>query len=417
MCGASDITLAWLFRAVVPPPPTPERPNGGGTQGFPSPGGRAHLVFPLAMGHFLETAGVLPTVSSYFSSSASISSVHLPTTASSTRSLTAVPSHPALACDPCSVFYARDGALAYGITVALPLVRYAENRQAIHAALDTAFDSRFSDASLPQVFLSVLLLSDHAPGPPRARSPVPSFRGGLLRLIRNIRIRPEPAFDIEVAGAAAAAANTYHAAVEWTVRDLLHAIPVRRGLSESFSLPRVATDGSLADSPPPPPPPIWPLGAVLADAFERLDIADDTPTPSTAEGIEGVANASRGRPPRSRVNGRALAAAAPLLQNPLPGFIAMLRAVALGTVGSARSNDNAPPSADSCSYCAKSWRGRSAAWCRSTAATPHASSRASSGSLPPPFQYRRPLRRGKASRLARTIAARRQRASQPAASP
>ncbi|KAK0656974.1 hypothetical protein B0T16DRAFT_385591 [Cercophora newfieldiana] len=55
----------------------------------------------------------------------------------------------ALACDPCSVLYSRNGALAYDVTAALSLVRYAENRQVIHATLDTAFEGRFSDTCLP----------------------------------------------------------------------------------------------------------------------------------------------------------------------------------------------------------------------------------------------------------------------------
>ena len=259
LCGASGMTLAWLFRAPssgLHKPPTP----GGGTEGFPPPASRTRLAFPLAMGHFTETSGVLASLS-----------------AASTPMLSGPsPQTPSLVCDPCSVLYSRDGALSFGVTAALPLVSFSDNREAVCNALATAFEGRFADSDLPQVFLSVLMLAaENSVATPRLPpTPIPS----------------EMKFDISATVATAAAASTFRAAVEWTARDLLSSVVALRELSETFSPP--------SDT----PAPVWPLGTVLAGSFEELDSSCD-------DGEPGMAS--------------------PLLRYPLPGFITILRAAPL----------------------------------------------------------------------------------------
>ncbi|KAK3385218.1 hypothetical protein B0H63DRAFT_180387 [Podospora didyma] len=324
ICGASDITLAWLFRPVVLPP------NGGRTRNFPLPGSRTHLAFPLAMGHFAETSGVLPGGPALPRRGSFFSTVSLPSTATPPRAPpSAAPFCPALACDPCSVLYSRDGAHAHDVTAALPLVRYAENRQAIHAILDTAFEGRFSDTCLPQVFLSVLLLSGNMAGPPHHPG-APDRKRARLSLDNTSRLSISDS-DLRAAGTAVVQNNTYRNAIEWTVRDLMHAVPVPRELSESFSQSHAETPSESV-----PPLGTWPLGTVLASAFESLDLANEEPASSSAFGDATTATMAAGTISTRRnpsATGRALAAVGPLLRYPLPGFVAMLRAAALdGTI-------------------------------------------------------------------------------------
>ncbi|KAI0969731.1 hypothetical protein F4678DRAFT_438024 [Xylaria arbuscula] len=258
LCGASDMTLSWLFRAASSSPYHP--PTGVNTEGFPPPRSHTRLAFPLAMGHFKETSSALASLSP----------------ASTPRLLGPSPQIPSLVCDPCSVFYTNNGALSFGITTALPMVSFFENREAVCGALMTAFEGRFAESDLPQVFLSVLTFAaERSVGTPRlSQSPVPS----------------QMEFDIHATMAAAAAATTFRAAVDWTVRDILHSVVALRELSESFSLP--------SDS----PAPVWPLATVLVGSFEELDASCDA-------------------------NGRSLAA--PLLRYPLPGFVTIVKAISL----------------------------------------------------------------------------------------
>jgi hypothetical protein len=181
-----------------------------------------------------------------------------------------------LVCDPCSAFYMNNGAFAYGITVALPLVRFTENRDSVRAALSTAFEGRFADADCPQVFLAVLLQAVNKR--PRTPRPYPT---------------PSPAeFDLPATMAAANAANTFRDAVEWTARDLLHSVVVIRELSEVFS-------------PPSTPGPLWPLSTTLAGLFEELDAS------GWCEGDRNPGVVSS------------------LLRYPLQGFVVILKASAL----------------------------------------------------------------------------------------
>ncbi|KAK5633905.1 hypothetical protein RRF57_009619 [Xylaria bambusicola] len=256
LCGANDMTLSWVFRAASSSP----SPTGANTEGFPLPRSHTRLAFPLAMGHFKETSSVLASL--------------FP--ASTPRLLGPSPQIPSLVCDPCSVFYTNNGALSFGITTALPLVSFFENREAVCGALMTAFEGRFAESDLPQVFLSVLMFAaERSVGTPRP-----------LETPAHSRIE----FDIPATMAAAAAATTFRAAVDWTVRDILHSVVALRELSESFSLPSNS------------PAPVWPLATVLAGSFEELDSSCDN-------------------------NGRSLAA--PLLRYPLPGFVTIVRAVSL----------------------------------------------------------------------------------------
>ncbi|KAH6890268.1 hypothetical protein B0T10DRAFT_314939 [Thelonectria olida] len=260
LCGATGMTMAWLFRAPSSGPYKPPTPDGG-TEGFPAPGSRTRLAFPLAMGHFTETSGVLAS---------------LPPAPPLTPSRTSSSPLPTLVCDPCSVLYTRNGALSFGIAVALPMVRFTENREAVCSTLAAAFGHRFAEDDLPQVFLSVLMSATNTS-------------------VRTPMCPPTPApsemdFDISATMAAAAAANTFRAAIEWTARDMLYSVVALRELTQSFSLP--------SDT----PAPVWPLATVLAGSFEELDSSSD----------DG---------PRGQV--------APLLRYPLPGFITILKAAPL----------------------------------------------------------------------------------------
>lgn len=234
LCGATGMTLAWLFRAPTHGPDVP--PTPGGTAGFPEPGTRTRLAFPLAMGHFAETSGVLATSTT----------VSTPVFRDSSQRV------PMLVCDPCSAFSTSTDAFPYQVTAALPMVRFSENREAVCRLLSAAFQGRFADSDLPQVFLSVLMLT--ADKMARARTPKP-----------NPTWAPSPApsetfFDIPATMAIAHAAVTFRAAVEWTAQDLLESAPALRTLSESFSPQRSPSQH-----------PIWPLEAVLAGSFEEVD--------------------------------------------------------------------------------------------------------------------------------------------------
>ncbi|KAK0644680.1 hypothetical protein B0T16DRAFT_418085 [Cercophora newfieldiana] len=268
VCGAHDITLAWLFRTTGRRPETPGSP-GRATEGFPDPGSRIRLAFPLAMGHFAETSGVLVAPQR----------VSTPIPRGVPAAATTAVRVPALVCDPCSVFYARDDAPNFGVVAALPLVRYAENREAVNKALSKAFQYRFADDDLPQVFLSVLLLAlqsgaDGPRGPPTPASLV----------------------DIDLTMKTAAADNTFRKAVEWAAQDLLQGVPVLRELSAAFSQ-------SVASFSPRPTQKET-LGKVLASSFEE------------AEMTGGLADEAWGRAP-------------PLLLYPLVGFVVMLPAAAM----------------------------------------------------------------------------------------
>ncbi|KAI0430424.1 hypothetical protein F5Y09DRAFT_307786 [Xylaria sp. FL1042] len=258
LCGADNMTLSWLFRVPSSSPYNP--PTAVDTEGFPPPSSHTRLAFPLAMGHFKETSSVL----------ASLSPASTPRLLGPSRQI------PSLVCDPCSVFYTHNGALSFGITTALPMVSFLENREAICDALMKAFEGRFAEGDLPQVFLSVLMFAaERSVGTPRLPpTPTPS----------------QIEFDIPATMAAAAAASTFRAAVDWTVRDLLHSVVALRELSETFSLPY--------DS----PAPVWPLATVLAGSFEELDSSCD--------------DNERDR-------------AVPLLQYPLPGFVTIVKAASL----------------------------------------------------------------------------------------
>ncbi|KAH7305321.1 hypothetical protein B0I35DRAFT_484071 [Stachybotrys elegans] len=256
VCGATDMTLAWLFRSVELTSSSP-----GPTAGFPPPHSRTRLAFPLAMGHFAETIGVFTERSSGYAGGGG-------------NGMTTRRRPPLLACEPCSTFFTQTGAQSFGLTAALPLVRYAAVR---------GIRARFDDADLPQVFLSVLLSAVEnigspsnsgpttAPPAPAAAAPSASLSGD----------------GIESAFAAAAAANTFRAAVEWTVGDLRGSLNVIDDLSETFSQSSTS---------------IWPLGNVLYNLFDE--------TYPHGAGING----------------------APLLRYPLPGFVVMLRAAALNNI-------------------------------------------------------------------------------------
>ncbi|KAK1988229.1 hypothetical protein LZ30DRAFT_777074 [Colletotrichum cereale] len=254
VCGATSITMAWVFRSPFSGPEA-------GTQGFPLPGSHTRLAFPLAMGHFPETSGVL----------ASLPSASTPTPGRSSSSPL-----PTLVCDPCSVMFARQGPLSFGITAALPMVGFTENRDTVLGILAGAFENRFARADLSQVFLSVLVsaAAESSVGTPRFQpTPAPS----------------EMDFNITATMAAAAAATTFRSAVKWTVRDILYSETTLRELTEFFSLP--------SDT----PAPVWPLATVLAGSFEELDSSG------------GDDDESQGL-------------VAPLLRYPLPGFLSILEA-------------------------------------------------------------------------------------------
>lgn len=268
LCNVSGVPLAWLFRTSSSGPYKPPTP-GPITAGFPAPGSHTRLAFPLAMGHFTETSSVLATVSG-----------------ASTPLLTgSLQKPPTLVCDPCSVFYTRNGALDHGFTVALPMVRFSENREAVCRALSRGFEDRFADSDVAQVFLSVLMhASDKSGGTPKVYSATPP--ASLVDL------------DIQATMAAAAASATFRAAVEWTASDLLYSVVALRELSENFSL-------SSAQSAP-----VWPLAAVLTGAFEELE-----------DGWGGCHH----EPVEDGWGGHAQGLSAPLLRYPLPGFVTILK--------------------------------------------------------------------------------------------
>lgn len=261
VCGATGITMAWLFRS-------PLVGLEANTQGFPLSGSHTRLAFPLAMGHFPETSGIL----------ASLPSASTPYTGNQSSSKL-----PTLVCDPCSVMFVHQGPGSFGITGALPMVRFAENRSVVLDILTGVFEKRFAEGDMSQVFLSVLLTVAA-----EAELGTSMFQATPASTDRN--------FNIEATMAAAAAANTFRAAVEWTVRDLFYSVTAPRELSESFSLSSNT------------PAPVWPLASVLAGSLEELDSSG------------GGKNGSQG-------------SMAPLLRYPLPGFLSILKAAPMLNVG------------------------------------------------------------------------------------
>ena len=193
-------------------------PASTSTVGFPPPGSRTRLAFPFAMGNFHETDVLSSTI----------------------------------CCDPCSSFAVRTASSMNPeetINAAIPLVSYAENKASINDALDKIFSLRFAEEDLPMVLLSVLLTA-----------------------------RPRFVAAASEQAASLTAATTV-SAIDWAVRDLLHAIPVLKELSESFSHPDAKA-------------PLWPLAYVLSESF-----TDETHPPNQ-----------------------------PLMCYPLPGFIVLLAA-------------------------------------------------------------------------------------------
>ncbi|KAL4724450.1 hypothetical protein ACLX1H_009066 [Fusarium chlamydosporum] len=172
---------------------------------------------------------------------------------------------------------------SFGITGALPMVRFAENRSVVLDILTGVFEKRFAEGDMSQVFLSVLLTVAA-----EAELGTSMFQATPASTDRN--------FNIEATMAAAAAANTFRAAVEWTVRDLFYSVTAPRELSESFSLSSNT------------PAPVWPLASVLAGSLEELDSSG------------GGKNGSQG-------------SMAPLLRYPLPGFLSILKAAPMLNVG------------------------------------------------------------------------------------
>ncbi|KAK4160914.1 hypothetical protein QBC43DRAFT_380965 [Cladorrhinum sp. PSN259] len=261
----------------------PPTPNPGSTPGCPLPGNCTQLTFPLAMGHFPETASVLAQAPS----------------ASATPSLLNFsqqqkqPMVPMLVCDPCSVFCTRVGPHNFGITAALPMVRFQDNSEAICSILHTAFERRFAKVDLPQVFLSVLILAE------LDLLKFPTTSQAILPLNGQPNPPPQTSVDLASAAAAAKASKTFREAVEWTAHDLLHSIMSTRELSQPFSSPAA-----------PQPSMVWPLSNVLARHFEELD---------TASGAEYFGHQGNilVQPP------------SPLLRHPPQGFVVFLRLAAL----------------------------------------------------------------------------------------
>ncbi|EJT71635.1 hypothetical protein GGTG_10890 [Gaeumannomyces tritici R3-111a-1] len=274
LCHASDMTMAWLFRVPVPGGElTPRSSISSPTPNFPSQGSCVRLSFPLAMGLWPETAGVLTVPPP------------APTAAAGKCRAVAPSAHqmapPALVCEPCSVFFARGGASEHGVAAALPLVRYKHNRDAVDRTLRVVFEDRFSDAHLPEVFLSVLLMAASSLASP---SPSAGDGAGSHRL--------STAVDIGTGAAATREQSMFRAAVEWTARDLLKTALTVHELSESF-----CRKGEV-------PARECVLGSVLVDAFV------DPAFLSGSFGTEGK----------------------PLLQYPLAGFVVILQAAAIAGV-------------------------------------------------------------------------------------
>jgi hypothetical protein len=117
LCGGTETLLMLLFK---------KPPQDLHTPGFPGPGSRAKLTFPLAMGCFPE----IDVISTY------------------------------LCCDPCSSHLARLGTSPLGdeIIGSYPLLRRGrdENQSTWIEALDEAFQKRFDRLDIELVFLAVL---------------------------------------------------------------------------------------------------------------------------------------------------------------------------------------------------------------------------------------------------------------------
>ncbi|KAK4461255.1 hypothetical protein QBC42DRAFT_339105 [Cladorrhinum samala] len=272
LCGTKEITLAWLFRAPssknlsVPINGPPGSGIGvGGTAGFPLPGSSTRLTFPLDMGHFPETAGVLAR-----------------------WPFPAQPQVPMVACDPCSYFCANAGPSssgALGITAALPLVNFGENKESMLRILGMAFGSRFEEGDLAQVFLSVLILAEQELSRNGADTPLSSHQKSLKDGDDDFS---KSGLDVPEVMDAAAQLNVFREAVEWTARDLLQGVEVVWTLSETLSGEHSGVAGAL--------------GEVLGGLLERLD---------------GTGNEHGGRE------------AGPLLRYPLPGFVVIIKLAGL----------------------------------------------------------------------------------------
>lgn len=153
ICGAGNVTMAWLFRT----PPTQLT-----TPGFPALGESSTPAFPLAAGNFPETDIV----------SASI------------------------CCDPCSTLCVNVGSSPASETIigALPMVLYAENTKSYEEALYKALGRRFALEYVAQVFLSILLSSQDvfSDGANAAHEPyVRAIRWTCRDLIKNSTALPE----------------------------------------------------------------------------------------------------------------------------------------------------------------------------------------------------------------------------------
>ncbi|KAK3986684.1 hypothetical protein QBC44DRAFT_311082 [Cladorrhinum sp. PSN332] len=276
LCRATDITLAWLFRTSGRAETMLPAPDPGGTPGLPSPGSHTRLAFPLAMGHFPETSGVLAQQQGQ-------------------------PVTPMLVCDPCSVFCSRDGIQSHNITAALPMVRFSENSDVICSVLGTAFEGRFAKTDLPQVFLSVLMLVE-------SEDKTPATSGSLASFFSSSSYshgQPSSEMNFDLAGAVAAvrASRTFREAVEWTARDLLYSTTSTRELSHSFTLPSASQQ----------PATVWPLSNILAGHFEELD------TMSGAKHVNQQGKLLIVQPPPPP----------PLLAYPPQGFVVILKLASL----------------------------------------------------------------------------------------
>ncbi|KAK4231778.1 hypothetical protein QBC38DRAFT_465542 [Podospora fimiseda] len=219
LCNTSRITLAWLFCAPgirghrMPPAADPSS-----TSGLPLPGSHTRLDFPLAMGHFPEISRVLAQPPSVVASSLT----------PNVSQQQGQPTVPMLVCDPCSVFYSNDTTHNLRIIAALPMVSFAENRNAIYPVLNAAFEGRFAENALPQVFLSVLMLLDSQIKTSNASQPTASSEG---------KASSDKNFDVAGAVAAARASKTFREAVEWIACDLLDSTTMTWENSRYFSSP------------------------------------------------------------------------------------------------------------------------------------------------------------------------------------
>lgn len=115
LCGGNATLLALLLRH----PPEQEI-----TAGFPAPGTRSKLIFPLTVGNYPETDVVVSFI----------------------------------ACDPCSYRLLRRGQAPdkSSLVAALPLVSYRKNSEAWLETIQIATGKRFHQSDLPLIFLAIL---------------------------------------------------------------------------------------------------------------------------------------------------------------------------------------------------------------------------------------------------------------------